>query len=183
MKDDTDLIEAARHGSDDAMVQLYALNYTHAKKQAGKLLRSTRHGEEIEDCVQESFMRAFRNISSFAGTCTFRTWLTTIVINTCRELIRKQRAGNRDVRRTVPLEPYHAKYRTCKHQEGADAWHDLAKILPLLDERTRCVLELKYLHGWRYAALAQHFNSTVPAMKSVVVRGLQRARSAASLDA
>ena len=42
----------------------------------------TRDGQDAEDVVQESYLRAFRYIRSFRGD-NVRSWLLTIVRNTC----------------------------------------------------------------------------------------------------
>ncbi len=55
-----------------------------------------------EDAVQETFLKAFRSISSFRGECSEKTWLTRIAINTCRDM---QRGGwFRHIDRRVTLD-------------------------------------------------------------------------------
>ena len=39
-----------------------------------------------EDAVQETFLKAFRNLDSFRGESSEKTWLTRIAINCCRDL-------------------------------------------------------------------------------------------------
>ena len=41
-----------------------------------------------EDAVQETFIKAYRHLSTFAGNASEKTWLTKIAINTCRDLNR-----------------------------------------------------------------------------------------------
>lgn len=38
-----------------------------------------------EDAVQETFLKAFRNLSSFRGESSEKTWLIRIAINCCRD--------------------------------------------------------------------------------------------------
>ena len=38
-----------------------------------------------EDVVQETFLKAFRNMDSFRGDSSEKTWLTTIALNCCRD--------------------------------------------------------------------------------------------------
>ena len=38
-----------------------------------------------EDVVQETFLKAFRNIESFRGESSEKTWLIRIAINCCRD--------------------------------------------------------------------------------------------------
>jgi RNA polymerase sigma-70 factor (ECF subfamily) len=46
---------------------------------------------EAEDAVQETYIRAFANLKSFAGRSSFTTWLTTIALNEARGRLRQRR--------------------------------------------------------------------------------------------
>lgn len=47
------------------------------------------HDEELaKDAVQETFVKAYRNLSSFRGEASEKTWLMRIAINTCKNLYR-----------------------------------------------------------------------------------------------
>jgi RNA polymerase sigma-70 factor (ECF subfamily) len=52
-----------------------------------------RKDEDIEDAVQDTFIKAFQHIGGFQGRSTFLTWLTRIAINTGLQRLR----GRRDV--------------------------------------------------------------------------------------
>lgn len=41
-----------------------------------------------EDAVQETFLKAFRQLDSFRGECSEKTWLMRIAVNTCHDLRR-----------------------------------------------------------------------------------------------
>lgn len=41
-----------------------------------------------EDAVQETFLRVYRSYSQFEGRCSEKTWLTSIAINVCRNILR-----------------------------------------------------------------------------------------------
>jgi len=46
---------------------------------------------EAEDALQESFVKAFRNIDSYKHEATFGAWLKRIVINTCISSLKKKK--------------------------------------------------------------------------------------------
>jgi RNA polymerase sigma-70 factor (ECF subfamily) len=52
-----------------------------------------RKDEDIDDAVQDTFIKAFQHIGGFQGRSTFLTWLTRIAINTGLQRLR----GRRDV--------------------------------------------------------------------------------------
>ena len=45
---------------------------------------------EAEDVAQESFIKAFRNLSMFRGDAKFSTWLISITLNEARNRLRRQ---------------------------------------------------------------------------------------------
>ena len=46
------------------------------------------HRQLAEDAFQETFLKAWKNLSSFRGDSSPRTWLARIAVNTCRDMLR-----------------------------------------------------------------------------------------------
>lgn len=55
-----------------------------------------------EDAVQETFLKAYRHLSSFRGDSSEKTWLIRIAMNTCRDM--RRNAWYKFVDRRVTLE-------------------------------------------------------------------------------
>ncbi len=51
-----------------------------------------RDGDEAADVVQETYLKAYRNLGQFAGRAKFSTWLTRIAVYEARARYRKSRA-------------------------------------------------------------------------------------------
>jgi RNA polymerase sigma factor (sigma-70 family) len=53
--------------------------------------------QDVEDAMQETYIKAYQNLGNFAGRSAFPTWLTRIMINEClmrkRQLNRTERPG------------------------------------------------------------------------------------------
>ncbi|MBC7861718.1 MAG: RNA polymerase sigma factor [Bacteroidia bacterium] len=49
---------------------------------------------EIEDVMQETYIKAFQNLSKFENRSQFATWLTKILINECLQRIKKLNKKN-----------------------------------------------------------------------------------------
>ena len=72
------MVAAARGGDMRAFERLYHL---HSGKVMGLCLRMTRRRDVAEDCVQQTFIRAWRNLNAFEGRSAFGTWLHRIAVN------------------------------------------------------------------------------------------------------
>ncbi len=46
--------------------------------------------DDVEDVVQEIFLKVLKNLANFRGQSSLRTWLTSITVNTCRSWKRKR---------------------------------------------------------------------------------------------
>jgi RNA polymerase sigma factor (sigma-70 family) len=46
---------------------------------------------DAEDAMQTTYLKAFVHLSSFKGESTFLTWITRILINECKMLLRKRK--------------------------------------------------------------------------------------------
>jgi RNA polymerase sigma-70 factor, ECF subfamily len=79
---------------DDALIR-DALQYMDALY--GTALRWTRNPAQAEDVVQEVYLKAYRAIDSFQPGTNLRGWLYTILRNTLRTELRKDRRAPRVV--------------------------------------------------------------------------------------
>lgn len=48
--------------------------------------------EDAKDAAQEIFIKAYKSLHNFQGTCSFSTWLYRIATNTCLDALRKRKA-------------------------------------------------------------------------------------------
>jgi RNA polymerase sigma-70 factor (ECF subfamily) len=85
---DTELISAARNG-DSASFELLI------KKYQGRVFatarRYARRESEVEDIVQEVFIKAFRKLDGFRGEAPFEHWLMRLAVRTCYDFLRSHR--------------------------------------------------------------------------------------------
>ena len=62
------------------------------QKQAFSVAFSIVHNQtDAEDVVQESFVKAYKNLSTFRGDASFATWLLRIVVNESIKIYRKKK--------------------------------------------------------------------------------------------
>lgn len=87
-KSDIELIEKALNGERGAYEALVKRHQSYVFTLAARFARNREDAEEI---AQDSFLKAFRNLSGFKGQSKFTTWLYTIVYTTSMSHLRKKR--------------------------------------------------------------------------------------------
>jgi RNA polymerase sigma-70 factor (ECF subfamily) len=127
--DDTALIVAWQGGDEQAAAELVR---RHARPLARFLASAGARPDDLDDLVQDTFIRAFRAVDGFRGQCRFRTWLLTIGANVLRD------EGRRVARaRVVPLDeeiragegdPHERAVATEAEQRLADGLKDLTHM-------------------------------------------------------
>ncbi len=85
------LVERIRAGSDDAFRQLY---FRYARYIAGVVVRLMGDDLDLEDVVQDTFVRAAERIDTLRSPSHVRPWLVTIAVRFARERVgRRRRRG------------------------------------------------------------------------------------------
>ena len=82
---DFELVERSRHGDTNALGELLSRHYYQCAKLAEFILRD-RTG--ARDQVQNACRKALEHLDQYRATAEFATWLSRIVINECRMVLR-----------------------------------------------------------------------------------------------
>jgi RNA polymerase sigma-70 factor (ECF subfamily) len=89
------VLARARQGDSEAF---RALVEQHSRSVFRLAYRMTRNEQDAEDVVQESFLRAYRQLGRFESRANFGTWLYRIVANCSVDLMRSKQARHDQVR-------------------------------------------------------------------------------------
>jgi RNA polymerase sigma-70 factor (ECF subfamily) len=144
------LVAAARKGDMKAFERLYRL---HSGKVLGLCLRMTRRRDVAEDCVQQTFIRAWRSLAAFEGRSAFGTWLHRIAVN---EVLTYQRNhGTRAESDSDAVDDAHAE--PVELQRGYDATEvmDVERALATLPPGSRHVVVLQTVYGYSHEEVAE----------------------------
>jgi RNA polymerase sigma-70 factor (ECF subfamily) len=157
--------------------------------------RMSGSASDAEDLVQDSLIKAWKNLGQFEGRSSLRRWLYTVATRTCLDALESKRArilptalGPASAADADPmppteevswLEPYpdsalESGERSPEARYSARESVALAFLsaLQLLPAKQRAVLLLRDVLGWQATECAELLETSVPAVNSA----LQRAR-------
>jgi RNA polymerase sigma-70 factor (ECF subfamily) len=155
----------AQRGNDEAFTQLVELYQTPVYNLCYRML-----GEPglAEDAAQETFLRAYRNISRYDPKRPFPTWLLSIAAHYCIDQLRRRRLrfiSTDDDQTEFELPDTEAPDPEKETIRGEER-ERLRDLLRSLDTIDRAAIVLRYWHDFSEAEIAQSLNLTVSAVKS-----------------
>jgi RNA polymerase sigma-70 factor (ECF subfamily) len=189
------VVAAAQAGDESAFAALVERHRRELRVHCYRMLGSF---DESEDLVQETFLRAWKNLRGFEGRSTFRAWLYRIATNACldaldgraRRLLPHHVAAPSDPSDALPprtdiawLQPM--PDRMLEPVAPSEAQPDVAVVaretielaflaaIQHLPPRQRAVLILRDVLGWPAKQAAEVLNGSVATVNSA----LQRARA------
>lgn len=151
---DADLVRAWRGGDERGATLLVG---RHAQPVARFLAAAGADSGEVDDLVQETFIRAFRSVDGWRGDAAFRSWLFTIASNLLRDQYRRRKGKT-----MVPLEdqPLPANDDPAARLEGKEAERRLQLELGRLPRLQREVFLLRAQQGMDYDSIAATLSTT-----------------------
>ena len=191
-QEDHAVVAAAQAGDEAAFASLVERYRRELRVHCYRMLGSF---DEAEDMVQETFLRAWRKRTSYAGRSTFRAWLYRIATNACLDFLARHPRGPRGRQEPsadpgatpaeIPwLQPYPDQLLEPAAPEDAEPdamvvakeTIELAFLVAIqhLPPRQRAVLIMRDVLGWPASETAALLDMSVAAVKSA----LQRARPA-----
>ncbi len=96
---DAAFVARARSGDSDAF---RVLTERHGRALFRLAFRMTGNEQDAEDVVQESFLRAYRQLGKFDERATFGTWLYRIAANCSLDLVRSKKRRSDHIARPDP---------------------------------------------------------------------------------
>ncbi len=129
--------------------------------------------EEAEDVLQESFLSAFRNISSYREDASFGSWLKRIVINKSITLLNKRKLMEEVNEQTVGEYHYEWDVNDGGSTLSTDEIRQAVKLLP---DGFRSVLTLYLFEGYDHGEIAGIMNISESTSKSQYNRAKKRLR-------
>ena len=172
---DQQLVERAQHGDKHAF-ELLVAKY---QRKLGRLLsRFIRNPTEVEDVVQEAFIKAYRALPSFPGESAFYTWLYRIGINAAKNYLVSE--GRRPPT-TTEFDSEEAEgfedadqLRNINTPENELMSKQVAetvnKAMDSLPEELKIAITLREIEGLSYEEIANMMNCPIGTVRSRIFR-------------
>ena len=174
------LVQRALPGNQPAYTSLYR---THHARIVATVAQHTRNSDDVEDLVQQSFIRTFRSLAKFRGDAACSTWLTRIALNVCYTHYKQQRP-------TLPLEaiehgpesagrcPKPGPDQILQQKQQA---RQVVRAIAALPDRYRGALQLHYIEDRPYSEVVERLGVPPGTIKTWLHRGRNQVR--ASIEA
>jgi len=131
---------------------------------------------DAEELVQDTFVRAYRHLSTFRRRCSLRTWLHAIVINSARNRYWYFRRRFRHATELLSNAMLTSDFDPASDTTNLESADNLSTWLEELPPSHRDVLSARVLHHHTYEEIATKFAINVGTVKSRLSRARRRLR-------
>jgi RNA polymerase sigma-70 factor, ECF subfamily len=152
--DDAALIARWRSGDERAATALVG---RHAQAIA-RFVASLGERDEVEEVVQDTFVRAFGSLHSFRGESTFRTWLLTIARNLLQDRRRRRSRAKSQVE--IKENDLVSSTDALDGTVAAETERRLRAAVETLSPMQRSIFTLRVAEGLSYKEIAVAVGST-----------------------
>ncbi len=158
------LIERARNGERAAFDSLVDI---HKGRAFALAFHFTGNIEDAKDLLQDAFVRAYVNIKKFRGGSNFYTWFYRILVNLCRDFLRKKRTrlkvlvdapGPLDEENEMPLEAVDGGPDPEDALLNKEIREKVDAAINMLSERQKSAFILKHMQGMKLDEIASVMN-------------------------
>lgn len=151
------LIKKAKRKDKAAFVELMEQQKAAMYKVAKSYLYSE---EDVSDAIQDTILACYENLEKLKDDRYFKTWLIRILINKCKDIIKK---GSKE----YPTDSLPEQGESCMALEN----YEFYELLKSLDEKYRTIFVLYYAEGFKIKEIAQILELEENTVKTRLSRG------------
>ncbi|MCK5146338.1 sigma-70 family RNA polymerase sigma factor [bacterium] len=179
---ETDLIKDAQNGHSAAFKELVD---RHKEKLYYLCLDLTGRHHDAEDLSQETFIKAYKNLSRFREESKFSSWIYRIAVNT--HLNQRRKKSVTAMQTTEKMDTLHwgsehtaAAVNPEEQAHAGQIQEHIDKAMDRLSPKERCVFILRHYDDFPLADIAEIMGISVGTVKSTLFRGIKKLRKALS---
>lgn len=129
------------------------------------------HSSSVDDLAQETFLVAYRELDGFDPDQDFGKWLRGIARNLVRNELRRNARRGRLMDEHVTAHLFSA---SDSHDDepafGATEFHALRDCMESLPEKSRMLIDGRYVDEWNASILADKFGMSATAVRLALMR-------------
>lgn len=167
-------VERVLAGDTDAFRHLVERHSRHIFRLA---FRMTGNEHDADDVVQETFLRAYRQIANFELRAGFGTWLHRIAVNCALDLMKSRE--RKELSRAVELDEV-LEIGTDPHQDSrvrsAEVREAVGRALDRLTANERIAFVLRHYEGRTLEEIGDTLGTRLNATKNTVFRAVRKLR-------
>ncbi len=172
---DRDLVDAARHGDQDAYVELITVRADHLFAVAQRILRDI---DRAEDALQDALVIAWRDLRALRDPDRFDAWLRRVLVHVCLEQATRER------RRVANLRVLPTEGPAAADDLGGIADRDqLERGFRRLPPEQRVILVLHHFVGFAPSEIAETLGIPAGTARSRLHHAHRAMRAALEADA
>ncbi|WP_216829704.1 RNA polymerase sigma factor [Alkalihalobacterium elongatum] len=167
------LVKKAKKGNKEALLQLIMEKKDDYYKLA---LTYMGNSHDAMDAMEDMIVRLYEKIDQLKKEDAFYSWSKTILVNSCKTLLRKQKKliliedwntpTQSDGGQAIDINPY----INTEHQI------DIQQLMLHLNEHQKEAIQLKYFHDLDYQSISEITNVSIGTVKSRIFQGLKKLR-------
>jgi RNA polymerase sigma-70 factor, ECF subfamily len=177
---DLAVVARVRAGDQDAFRVLVE---RHSRSVFRLAFRLSGHEQDAEDIVQETFLKAFRQIAGFESRSSFATWLYRITVNCSHDLLRQRpRGGSRqslddpDAAVSLELADTSAASDPLREMASRRIGERVQTAMDGLSDQERSAFVMRHFEGLSIDEIGRVLDLKTSAAKHSVFRAVQKLR-------
>lgn len=151
------LVKKAQRGDADAFVELIEKNKSSLYKAARSYLNSE---DDIADAISETVLAAYEHLGELKNAAYFKTWITRILINNCKNQLRNQK-------RLIVTDEVPEEW----DEQDMDSQREFLELVGKLPQDYRMIFVLYYGEGFNTREIAEILDESENTIKSRLRRG------------
>lgn len=168
--DDRALVKLVVEGDSIAFDTLFA---RHRDMIYTTLLKFTGNSDDVEDLMQEAFMKAYLKIGLYDPKYDFGAWIYTIARNTFVDFNRNRKSNALNAQ-NVPLESSNTSQTSAPTPEdyiiNAQQRLQIERYITMLPEDYRRLFELRFIDEYSYEEIAEKLDMKLGTVKTRIFR-------------
>ena len=149
----------------------------HSRRLFRLAYRMTGNQQDADDVVQETFLRAYKQLGHFASRSSFGTWLHRIAVNCALDLIDSRKRRDAKVESTDDLS--HIATTAASPDRvvlSAQMQREMAAALTAMSGNERTAFVLRHFEGMPLEEIGQILGTRLNATKNTVFRAVKKLR-------